>query len=117
MSGAERRAAAREPLEIEAFLVAGAERRTSQVRDFCVGGMFLMVDGQDDDYLLLAGKQIVRDDTLSVALTLEVESQVCEFAMKVRVAGLFAGGMGVEFTDPEPRAIHAWSRPRRRGRG
>ena len=66
-TGSERRAHERVAVDVRARIERdGRDARTARILDFCPGGLFLQVDGQDDDFLVMAARQVARGDVLEV---------------------------------------------------
>ncbi len=115
--GVERRAHQRWAVDLRATVdVDGRDSRWARIQDFCVGGLFLRVEGQEDDYLVMAARQIGRDDRLRVTFQADDGSGFRTYVVQVKVARLFLGGMGVAFDPPEPAAIRALQREAERTR-
>ena len=110
-NSSERRAHERLAVDLRARVDAdGRDARSARILDFCVGGLFLMVDGQEDDYLVMAARQIGRDARLRVTFQAASEGTTETHVIHVKVARLFMGGMGVAFDPPDPAAIRALQR-------
>lgn len=115
--GAERRGSERLTVDLPARAdLYGRDPRNARIMDFCAGGLFLGVDGQHDDYLVMAGRQISRDDQLRVTFDADAGDGLQTFTVTVKVARLFLGGMGVAFDPPDSAAIRALQRYAERGR-
>ena len=109
--GAERRVNERQAVNLRARVdVDGRDERNGHILDFCIGGLFLRVEGQEDDYLVMAARQIGRGARLRVTFQADGGDGPESFAITVKVARLFPGGMGVTFDPPEPAAIRALQR-------
>ncbi|MFT5445951.1 MAG: diguanylate cyclase (GGDEF)-like protein [Gammaproteobacteria bacterium] len=107
-SGAERRTSERLTVDLPARVdLNGRDPRSARIMDCCAGGVFLTVEGQEDDYLVLAARQIGRDDQLRVTFDADPGDGLRTFTIGVKVARLFLGGMGVAFEPPEPDAVRA----------
>ena len=106
--GAERRATGRLTVDLPARVdLNGRDPRSARIMDCCAGGVFLTVEGQEDDYLVLAARQIGRDDQLRVTFDTDPGDGLRTFTIGVKVARLFLGGMGVAFDPPDPDALRA----------
>ena len=111
-TGVERRAHERVAVDVRARIERdGRHGRTARILDFCPGGLFLQVDGQDDDFLVIAARQVARGDVLQVVFQASDDAgESRSFAVPVSVARLFGGGMGVAFSPPHPEALRALQR-------
>ena len=102
----ERRSHRRVPLALAVRVSANPrEVLECEVKDFCLGGMYLVhreapVDGD-------AGAVMIVDDTVELEFDLEPGGASRRHAVKARVAGLWGDGIGVEFIAPEPTALQA----------
>jgi len=115
--GGDRRAHVRHAIDLPAQLdVDGRDPRPARILDFCVGGLFLRVEGQQDDYLVMAARQIGRGDRLRVSFQTRDGGESQAHAVPVEVARLFDGGMGVAFAPAQPSAIRALQRLSESGR-
>ena len=115
--GAERRGSIRLTVDLPARAdLYGRDPRNARIMDFCAGGLFLGVDGQRDDYLVMAGRQISRDDQLRVTFDADAGDGLQTFTVTVKVARVFLGGMGVAFDPPDSAAIRALQLHAERGR-
>ena len=111
MNAPECRAHPRIPIALVARVSGdGADELGCDVRDFCLGGLFLVAREFDGDYIVLGRKQVAVDDVLRVHFTVELEGEGVTYEVHARVAGVWGGGMGVEFIEPDPDAVHALHR-------
>jgi diguanylate cyclase (GGDEF)-like protein len=86
----------------------GPDSLACEIRDFCVGGLFIAVPRVNgNDYLLLNQRELSRDDVVRVHFSVEGDGGPAEFEASVRIAGAFKGGIGVEFHDADPPTIRA----------
>ena len=94
------------PLQLDA-VVRGAEgdELACTARDCCVGGLYLVVRDLDTEYVVLDRKQLVAGDRVQVAFSVKLDGPSREYELEARVAGVLGGGFGVEFIDPDPRAL------------
>ena len=111
-NGANRRAHARYNIDLPATvsLADGRDPRNARILDYCIGGLFLKVEGQDDDYLVMAATQIGRDSLMKVSFQAQASGGggLQNFELGLRVCRLFLGGMGVAYDpSPDPGAILA----------
>ena len=96
--GVERRAHERHSMSLRALVdLDGHDARPARILDFCIGGLFLMVDGQEGEFLVMAARQIGRGDRLRVTFNADGEQGPEAHVVQVKVARLFLGGMGVAF--------------------
>jgi diguanylate cyclase (GGDEF)-like protein len=117
-SFAERRAFVRLPIELPARLSRqGGWAVDVTIRDFCAGGLFVDVPGLDDDYLLLDGRQVMRDDAIRVSFKLEGAAGAAVQDLDARVARVIGGGVGVAFVNPDTRVLGAMREHALRVRG
>ena len=99
----EKRAYTRQPLLLDAQVVsADGSLLLCKVRDFCLGGLFLTPQGTAVDDLPVAV-----NDSVSIEFAADTQGNRQAFRLQARVAGLFKGGMGVEFKAPDPAALVA----------
>jgi diguanylate cyclase (GGDEF)-like protein len=83
----------------------------AQILDFCVGGLFLRVEGQEDDALVMGAREVASGDLLEMVFEAASDTgDSREFQVPVQVVRLFGGGMGVAFAPPRPEAIRALGR-------
>ena len=105
----ERRAHARLAIDHEGGLtIKGSRARACRLRDFCPGGLHLDVprpawDGRPGRAPPLA----TRGDSAVVRFTAGADNGQQEFEIRVQVARVFEGGMGVAFVNPHPGALRA----------
>ena len=109
MKASERRKHARQPMRLDARLTGdGPDSLACEIRDFCVGGLFIAVPQVEaKDRFLLNQRELSPEDLVRVHFDLEGEDGPAEFEVKVRIAGTFNGGIGVEFHEADPPTIRA----------
>lgn len=104
----ERRKYIRQPVELPARLFAlGHPALACTIRDFCLGGLFLACPELDEPERAAGARPVAQNDVVSIQFSIDTRGQRRRFEVKARVAGLFGGGLGVEFQDPSPEALHA----------
>ena len=95
------------PIELEAVVRSeGGGELECTVRDFCVGGLYLVVRNLDTEYVVLDRKQLVAGDRLRVQFTVKLDGPSRAYEVDATVAGVLGGGFGVEFVDPDSQAVH-----------
>jgi len=104
----ERRKHVRHPLEVRAGVgLPGGAPVDCRIRDFCVGGLYLALDGANESSALIGGHSLGRGDVVTVSFTADFGTVSQDFAVEVSIARVFPGGMGVAFTGPNPGAVQA----------
>ncbi len=108
LSGDDRRRHVRQALQVEAKVgIEGGPSRACRINDFCVGGLFLAVEGATGSGIVIGDKTLERYDELIVQFFAQVKGRVTEFEVTVLVARVVDGGMGVSFEGRNGAAIHA----------
>lgn len=97
----EKRTYIRQPIDLIAQVeLASRGTYPGRLRDFCLGGLFLEFAGTP--------APVSVNDTLSVGFqSAGAPGDRREYRVNCRVAGLFRGGMGLEFVDPRPEVLIA----------
>ncbi|NIR28140.1 MAG: DUF1631 family protein [Gammaproteobacteria bacterium] len=103
----ERRRYIRQPVQLEAAITARrGTRHAGMIEDFCPGGLFVRCEelakpppGQK--------RQVAPEDRIRVDFSLPYRGRHKIFELEARVAGLFKGGLGLQFIDPDPDAVDA----------
>lgn len=99
----ERRAYTRQPLSLAAQLVRpGVGSQACTIQDFCPGGLFLALAESAD-----ASSSVEINDSVQVHFSTEPHGGGQPRSLRARVAGMFKGGLGCEFFDPDREALHA----------
>ena len=101
----ERRNFTRQPLTLPATLVRpGTEVVEASIRDFCPGGLFLaLAQGSSSS----VSAPVDTDEAVQVKFSANLDDGEQSFTVRARVAGVFKGGIGCEFFDPDPAAVSA----------
>ena len=109
MKASERRKHARQPIRLDARLTGdGPDSLACEIRDFCVGGLFIAVPQVGGkDCFLLNQRELSPEDLVQVHFGVEGQDGPAEFELKARIAGTFNGGIGVEFHEADPPTILA----------
>jgi hypothetical protein len=103
----ERRNYTRQPLQLHATLVRpGTGITEGTVSDFCLGGLFLSLNASDPP-VGQALAQIDVGENVQVQFASDLGGAPQPYSMRAWVAGIFKGGIGCEFFDPDPGAIQA----------
>ncbi len=99
----DKRAHIRQPLNLAVRVFSThAAAKQCRIKNFCLGGLFLDHDGREDG---LRELRLQTDDIVNVQFVALKGNRNQEFRMRVRVAGVFQSGIGVEFIDPDPAAL------------
>jgi hypothetical protein len=103
----ERRTYTRKPLRISAKLLRpGRGTADGVVQDFCLGGILFEIDST-----LPTGAQAIAtiepDESVQVHFSADLDGTQHDFKIRARIAGVFKGGVGCEFLDPDVQAIRA----------
>jgi diguanylate cyclase (GGDEF)-like protein len=107
-SAVDRRQHLRHALQVDATVgTAGGASRPCRIQDFCVGGLFLAIEGANGSGIVIGDKTLERDDALAVRFSAHVNGKPQEFEVSVLVARIIAGGVGVSFEGGNGRAIDA----------
>jgi diguanylate cyclase (GGDEF)-like protein len=107
LSADNRRQHVRQRVHIDATVSAEGGSRPCRIKDFCPGGLFLTIEGANGSGTVIGDKPLERFDDLTVSFSAEVNGAVKTFDVKVLVARVVAGGVGVSFEGKNGPAIHA----------
>ena len=98
-TGAERRAFARLPLQLDAVIAIGKRPPFAcTIRDFCPAGMFVALPSA-------TARSISPNESATVHVALIVDGKQREFQVHVVIARVVANGVGTAFVDPDPQLI------------
>ncbi len=107
MAVKERRRYVRQPVRLEAAITtAGETRHAGVIEDFCPSGLFVRCE----ELAKPPPRQerlVAAEDRVRVDFSLPYRARHKIFEVDARVAGLFKGGLGLEFIDPDPDAVDA----------
>jgi len=102
----ERRAYPRIPLQVDALVtVHGVSAQPCQIRDFCLGGMFLAFGDELRTALFHQSRPLVRGTPLAVEFAVSVQGRSQRFKLGGQVARASETGMGVTFVKPDATAL------------
>ncbi|MEE9265528.1 MAG: DUF1631 family protein, partial [Gammaproteobacteria bacterium] len=108
LSSDDRRRHVRQALQVGATVgIEGGPSRACQIKDFCVGGLFLSVEGTNGSGIVIGDKTLERHDELIVQFSAQMKGKVTVFEVTVLVERVVDGGMGVSFEGRNGVAIHA----------
>lgn len=107
----ERRAYPRIPLQLDALVtIQGVPAQPCQIRDFCLGGMFLAFGDELHTALLHQGRPSVRGTSLDVEFAVPAQGRPRRFKLGAQVVRATETGMGVTFVKPDANALMALQR-------
>ncbi|ABA58689.1 diguanylate cyclase/phosphodiesterase [Nitrosococcus oceani ATCC 19707] len=99
----DRRAFPRQPVQMDAYInSARLGRREVEIRDFCLGGLFLVPRDSQAAYIQFRGHT---GETITVHLSCPTPAGHKDFSLNVRMARVSEGGIGVAFSKPGPEVL------------
>ncbi|MCP4040380.1 MAG: DUF1631 family protein, partial [Gammaproteobacteria bacterium] len=104
----EKRAHIRQPLDLDARIITSDHSaHNCGIKDFCLGGLFIACTGRSDAGDAHQHLPVVVGDQILVDFAIDLRGKPQFFRLQARVAGIFRGGIGVEFIEPDPGALLA----------
>jgi len=107
-SGTERRQHVRHALKVGATVcMEDGASRACHIQDFCVGGLFLTVEGANGSGIVIGDRTLEQHDALTVQFAIQIGDSVKSFEINAQVVRIVSGGMGVSFVGKNGAAVHA----------
>jgi len=106
----ERRRYLRQPIGLEARIETPAGTiHEGTIENFSLGGRGLLVSCAElaDEPERGEGARVTRGDTVEVHFAICVRDMPRDFRLSARVVDFHSGGLGIEFLDPQVRALVA----------
>lgn len=103
----ERRRYVRQPIRLDAAVTTPANtRHGGTIEDFCPGGLFVRCEELATPPPRQARK-VNQGERVRIDFSLPYRGRPKIFETSARVAGIFKGGLGLQFVDPDPDAVDA----------
>ncbi|ADJ27806.1 DUF1631 family protein [Nitrosococcus watsonii] len=101
----DRRAFPRQPVQMNAYINSARLGRCDvEIRDFCLGGLFLVPRDSQAAYIQFRGHT---GETITVHFSCSTPAGHKDFSLNVRMARVSEGGIGVAFSKPGPEVLQA----------
>jgi hypothetical protein len=98
----EQRRYVRQSLDLDAWItLKGGRRFTCQIKDFSLGGVFVVCSGLRDD----AGVPVVEQQQVELQFVAGPTGTEQHHLLTGRLARVFKGGFGIEFVGPDPGTL------------